>query len=349
MEIAIPKLDLRQALSAALALSLATFGTPTRAGVEYVALANGLSATVYPADYLADRVISPGPEAAIQLDDERLIPVITDIGDPSIVNKGDGAFHPFSIDDVLTTLRALDYRSIHMSIRVYLLPYPRRALLVSSTSGAELFLSPHVLDIDPSVAAYILAHELGHAFHNRFMPDGSPAWDEYRRIRGITDTERFNDRASHAYRPKEIFAEDFRVLFGGAAAYFGGFIENTELPRPESVSGLESFFVRMASEPLASRAPRIVATSYPNPFNPDTEVRVSLPVEMTGASDRVSVRVYSVTGALVRDLYDGRATGDFAVRWDGTDNRGNRVASATYYAAVIAGSSKETVRLVLLK
>ena len=54
-------------------------------------------------------------------------------------------------------------------------------VLVSSTSGAELFLSPHVLDIDPSVAAYIIAHELGHAFHNRFMPDGSPAWDEYRR------------------------------------------------------------------------------------------------------------------------------------------------------------------------
>ena len=30
-------------------------------------------------------------------------------------------------------------------------------LLVSSTSGAELFLSPHVLDIDPYVAAYIIA------------------------------------------------------------------------------------------------------------------------------------------------------------------------------------------------
>lgn len=330
-------------------MGLAWTPTIALAGIEEIALANGLNATVYPADYLADRVIDEGPNAAIQLDDERLIPVITDIADPSIVNKGDGSFHPFSTDDVLATLRALEHRSVRMSIRVYLLPYPRRSLLVSSTSGVELFLSPHVLDIDPSVAAYILAHELGHAFHNRFMPDGSPAWDEYRSLRGITDTARFHDRASHAYRPKEILAEDFRVLFGGAAAYFGGLIENPEIARPESVGGLESFLVRVAGEPVVSRGPRIIATSFPNPFNPTTEVRVSLPGELTDGSARVSVRVYSVTGALVRDLYDGRATGDFAVRWDGTDNRGNRVASATYYAAVIAGGTKETVKLVLLK
>jgi len=339
----------RKALFAALAIGLAAMPNASRAGVEQIALANGLTATVYSADYLNDRLVSSGADAAIQLDDERLIPVITDINDPSIINKGDGSFHPFSIDDVLTTLRALELRSVHMSVRVYLLPYPRRSLLVSSTSGAELFLSPHVLDIDPSVAAYIVAHELGHAFHNHFMPDGSSAWDQYRQIRGITDTARFNDRAGHAYRPKEIFAEDFRVLFGGSAAYFGGFVENTELTRPEAVNGLENFYVHVAGEPVVARGPRIIATSFPNPFNPDTEVRVSLPDGLTGGSERVSVRVYSVTGALVRDLYDGLATGDFAVRWDGTDNRGNRVASATYYAAVVAGGTKETVKLVLLK
>ncbi len=348
MEIAIPKVEASKALLAAVFAAACTLVAPARAGVEQIALANGLSATVYDADYLRDRVVGTGPDAAIHLDDERVLPVIVDIGDPSIVNKGDGAFHPFSVDDVLATLRALDLRSSHMSVRVYLLPYPRRSLLVSSTSGAELFLSPHVLAIDPSVAAYIVAHELGHAFHNRFMPDDSPAWDDYRRLRGITDTVRFNERASHAYRPKEIFAEDFRVLFGGPAAYFGGFVENTEIARPESVSGLESFFIRVAAEPVVARAPRIVATSFPNPFNPDTEVRVSLPGELDG-DERVSVRVYSVTGALVRDLYDGRARGDFAVRWDGRDNHGQRVASATYYAAVIAGGAKETVKLVLLK
>jgi flagellar hook assembly protein FlgD len=125
-------------------------------------------------------------------------------------------------------------------------------------------------------------------------------------------------------------------------------VENPEIARPESVAGLEEFFVRLAGEPVA-RVPRIVATSYPNPFNPATEMRVSLPSELTDGGDRVKVRIYAVNGALVRDLYDGQAAGDFVVRWDGTDNRGSRVASATYYAAVTAGDAKETVKLVLLK
>jgi hypothetical protein len=326
-----------------------TTAASAQTGVEMIALANGVNATIYTADYLLDRVESTGPDAAIRLDDGRLIPVIVDIADPAIANKGDGTFHPFSTEDVVATLRALGHPSVRLTVRVYVLPYPRRNVLASSTSGLELFLSPHVLAIDPRIAAYIVTHEMGHAFHNRYLPDGSAAWDEYRRIRGITDVVRFHALASHAYRPKEIFAEDFRVLFGGAAAYFDGYIENPELASPESVGGLESFFVRVAAEPIALRAPRIVATSYPNPFNPETEVRVSLPGEFMGKNERVSVRVYSVTGALVRDLYEGGATGDFAVRWDGTDNRGNSVASAMYYATVVAGGSKETVKLVLLK
>ena len=348
MDVDIPEFARRVALTSAVILGMTLPASSGVAGVETAALANGLSATIYPAEYLAQRVVGSGLDAAIQLDDGRVLPVITDIVDPSIVNKGDGTFHAFSADAVLTTLRALEFRSLRMSVRIYLLPYPRRSLLVSSTSGAELFLSPHVLDIDPRVAAYIIAHELGHAFHNRFMPDGSPAWDEYRRLRGIEGDGRFHDLASHAYRPKEIVAEDLRVLFGGEAAYFGGMVENTEIARPEEVAGLKSFFLRVAAEPLAARD-RIVATSYPNPFNPETEVRVSLPEPLAQAGGRVSVRVYSVTGALVRELYDGRANGDFVVRWDGKDNRGNRVASATYYAAIVAGDKKETLKLVLLK
>lgn len=349
METDIPKLGRVGARAVALVFAFAITAATAHAGVEQVALANGVSATIYPADYLLDRVEWTATDAAIRLDDDRLIPVIVDIADPSIVNKGDGTFHPFSIEDVVATLRALDHPATRMSVRIYLLPYPRRNLLASSTSGLELFLSPHVLDIDPRIAAYIVAHEMGHAFHNRFMPDGSGEWEEYRRIRGITDVSKFNELSGHAYRPKEILAEDFRVLFGGAAAYFDGYIENPELASPESVGGLKNFFVRVASEPVAMRTPRIVATSYPNPFNPDTEVRVSFPGDFIGKNERVSVRVYSVTGALVRDLYEGGATGDFAVRWDGTDNRGNRVASAMYYATVVAGGSKETVKLVLLK
>jgi hypothetical protein len=310
---------------------------------------NGLSVTVYDADYLASRLTTLSGDPAIRLDDGRYVPVITDINDPSIWNKGDGAFHPFTMDAAESALRELDHPAMQLAIKVYLLPFPRRNILVSSTSGGDVFLSPHVLDIDPTVAAYIVAHEVGHVFHNRYMPDGSSVWDEYRRLRGIDDPSRFSDTAGHAYRPKEILAEDFRVLFGGEDARLDGRVENVEIALPEAVPGLESFLVRVARTTTAARGPAIAATSYPNPFNPDTEIRVTMPTELVDYNAPVAVRIYSVTGALVKDLYSGRASGDFVVRWDGTDRNGRSVASATYFAAVQVGDARETVRLLLLK
>ena len=64
----------------------------------------------------------------------------------------------------------------------------------------------------------------------------------------LADTARFNELASHAYRPKEIFAEDFRVLFGGDAAYFGGFVENTEIANPEAVKPVQSKTIELSAE-----------------------------------------------------------------------------------------------------
>jgi hypothetical protein len=330
------------AFLAALAVPVFAPAAPTT-----LTLANGLSATILPPDYLSGRItVSPdGP--AIELDDGRLLPVTTDINDPSIYNKGDGSFHPFSHDQVERALRAVHHPGMQLAVRVYLLPFPRRNLLVSSTSGTEIFLSPHVLDIDPAVGEYIVSHELGHAFHNRFMPDGSEQWTRYRELRGITDPLRFSETAAHAYRPKEIFAEDFRVLFGGPLAAFGGQLENPELVSPHAVGGLEKFYVAVAS--AVTRGRGIVATSYPNPFNPETEIRIAVPAELADGGARVSVRVYAVTGALVRDLHAGSVSGDFMVRWDGRDQSGNRVASNTYYAAIEVGAERQTLKLVLLK
>jgi FlgD Ig-like domain len=309
--------------------------------------ANGLSATVFTADDLAARLTTYQGAPAIELPDGRMVPVITDISDPSIYNKGDGRFHPFTpglVDHVLGSIR---HSHMPLDVKLYLLPYPRRGVLTSSTTGNEIFLSPHVLDIEPTVASYVIAHELGHVFHNRFMPSGSSRWREYRGLRGIGDEATYNDLASHAFRPREIFAEDFRVLFGGSEAYFGGHVENPGIAEPGTIAGLEDFYLRVAQGGESRQ--RIAATNSPNPFNPETEIRVALSPDAYGSDARVSVRVYSVTGALVRELYDGVAAGDFAVRWDGRDSRGAQVASGTYYAQIRTEAERQTLKLVMLK
>jgi hypothetical protein len=312
-------------------------------------LANGLDVTLYSSDLLASRLVWRSDGPVIPLDDGRYLSVITDIDDPSISNKGDRTFHPFSEEMIIEVLESISHPNLDVNVQIYILPYPRRNLLVSSTSGRAVFLSPHVLDIHPAVLAYIVAHEIGHVFHHAYLPDDSPLWGRYRQIRGITDTWKYSATRTHAYRPAEIFAEDFRVLFGSVEAAFGGRVENPELPSPLVVAGLKEFFAGLGGTPLAS-APKVRATSYPNPFNPDTEIRINIPNEILSARKNVTVRIYDVRGALVTEIYSDVPNGeDLFVHWDGRDQRGNSVASANYFALIEAGRTRTTLKLVLLK
>ena len=312
-------------------------------------LANGLVVTLYSSELLASRLERRGDGPVIPLDDGRYLSVITDIDDPTISNKGDGSFHPFREEKIIEILEAITHPNLDVDMQIYILPYPRRNLLVSSTSGRAVFLSPHVLEIHPAVCAYIVSHEIGHVFHHAYLPDNSPLWGRYRQIRGITDTWRYSATRMHAYRPAEIFAEDFRVLFGSVEAAFGGRVENPELSSPLVVAGLREFFADLGGTPVAT-GPKVRATSYPNPFNPDTEIRINIPHEILTAQKNVTVRIYNVRGALVTEIYSDVPTGeDLFVHWDGRDQRGNSVASANYFALIEAGRARTTLKLVLLK
>jgi len=86
--------------------------------------------------------------------------------------------------------------------------------------------------------------------------------------------------------------------------------------------------------------------AVPNPFNPTTTIRFSVG-ESAGS---VRLVVYDVGGRLVRELVSGEMSqGTHEVVWDGTDYRGQSVASAVYFARLSAGQQTETMKLVLLK
>jgi len=312
-----------------------------------VYLANGIEVTIYSSRCLVKRMETDG---VLQLSDGRYFDLITDIDDPSIVNKGDGSFHPFVEEEVIRALDEITYPDLELDFDIYILPYPRRNLLISSAGDREIFLSPHVLEVPRDVTAYIVTHEVGHVFQFRHLPDrDTDAWGTYKQLRGITDGSKFSPTGPHAYRPKEIFAEDFRVLFGGEAAKYDGAVENPELVSPTQVAGLQQFYV--ALRPTVAQPKEIVAlTNSPNPFNPYTDIRIKLGDEFMPGSSRLSVRIYDVTGALVKDLYSGvPGTREIWVKWDGTSNSGTRVASATYFAQVRTGNEQMTTKLLLLK
>jgi hypothetical protein len=84
----------------------------------------------------------------------------------------------------------------------------------------------------------------------------------------------------------------------------------------------------------------------PNPFNPTTTLTYD--VATPGV---VSVRIYSVTGELVRTLVDEfKTTGRYDVVWDGRDNNGTTVTTGVYfYRMTAAGFASQTRKMLLLK
>ncbi|MCF7903335.1 MAG: T9SS type A sorting domain-containing protein, partial [Candidatus Marinimicrobia bacterium] len=78
-----------------------------------------------------------------------------------------------------------------------------------------------------------------------------------------------------------------------------------------------------------------LGAAYPNPFNPVTNFRYHLP-----ATSTITLVVRDINGREVSTLTDGlKQPGSYAVRWNGTDDRGRPVASGVYFYTLTAKTS----------
>jgi hypothetical protein len=89
-----------------------------------------------------------------------------------------------------------------------------------------------------------------------------------------------------------------------------------------------------------------LAGNYPNPFNPKTEIRFSLP-----AAAAVTLTVFDLQGRQVAELAGGATfgAGENVISWDGKTDAGERAASGLYLYRVSAGEFSETRKMTLLK
>ena len=163
-----------------------------------------------------------------------------------------------------------------------------------------------------------------HVYQYRWMPDDdNRSWERYAAMRGIQDRSVYNSAGIHKDRPHEIFAEDFRALFGGSLARYSGSIENPTLAPPTSVAGLADFMVDLAA---ANRAWAGAALAcFPNPSN--RSVSFSRP---NGVA--VPLDVFDLTGRRIVTLAPSTNAGATAWRWDGTDLGGTTVGPGVFFA-----------------
>ncbi len=88
-----------------------------------------------------------------------------------------------------------------------------------------------------------------------------------------------------------------------------------------------------------------LAGAVPNPFNPRTDIKFSLPRESS-----VQLKLYDVSGRLVRSLVDETmASGAYSVRWSGHDDAGKSVASGTYFMRLVADGEIRLKSMVLIR
>jgi hypothetical protein len=102
---------------------------------------------------------------------------------------------------------------------------------------------------------------------------------------------------------------------------------------------------RVADEPVLLPTESELLQNFPNPFNAGTNIQFRM-----GGTSPATLKVYSITGELVRTLVDEvLPSGVYSVRWDGTDSRGQSVATGMYIYEFISGRVATTKKLIILR
>jgi hypothetical protein len=89
----------------------------------------------------------------------------------------------------------------------------------------------------------------------------------------------------------------------------------------------------------------VLRQNYPNPFNPSTTIAFSI-----SERSNVELSIYDLRGRRIRTLIRGEISpGDHTVVWDGTDERGGRIGSGSYFYRITTNGVVVTRRMVVVK
>jgi hypothetical protein len=97
--------------------------------------------------------------------------------------------------------------------------------------------------------------------------------------------------------------------------------------------------------------PYLIPNSYslsqnsPNPFHNSTTIRYALPID-----GQVSLKIYDITGRVVRTLVDEEQTsGYYVINWDGRNDRGEETISGIYFTQFSSSRFSSTKKTIFLR
>ncbi|MEZ4764524.1 MAG: T9SS type A sorting domain-containing protein [Calditrichia bacterium] len=80
--------------------------------------------------------------------------------------------------------------------------------------------------------------------------------------------------------------------------------------------------------------------AYPNPFNPETRLRFSLP-----KSADVTIQIFDVTGRKINTAGAASEAGAHEIRWNATNESGAAVSSGIYFYSIRANAQIKSGKL----
>ena len=84
---------------------------------------------------------------------------------------------------------------------------------------------------------------------------------------------------------------------------------------------------------------------YPNPFNPDTNIRFSLK-----QAGEIKLEIFNVKGQRIKTLVEGHHNaGIYQVNWNGLDNNNKKVSSGIYFTRLVTSEKQQVKKMVLIK
>ena len=85
--------------------------------------------------------------------------------------------------------------------------------------------------------------------------------------------------------------------------------------------------------------------NFPNPFNPSTRIKYSLPTR----SD-ITLNIVNVLGQTIKTIsIVNQSPGYHTIIWDGTDDRNNRMPSGIYFLRLTAGDMQQSRKMIMIK
>lgn len=262
--------------------------------------------------------------------------LVTSTADAAIANPGDGQFHAFEASEVDAALAQVRFPLQNVSAEIFILPYPRRSSLESAAGRGLILLSPGVRPLSREHQHAELVHELGHVIQYTLLPDANTTgWSTYMRLRGLS-ADAYSSGSVHADRPHEIWAEDFRALFGGVAANSNGTIENADLAYPTQVQGLAEFMQSLSAAAVANA--RLMAAPV---------ARGAVTFSRFGSSTAV-LDVFDAAGRRLASVAPAANNASVAWTWDGTDQSGRTIRGEVIFARA-RDAKGGAVRVVLAR